>query len=98
MKSNSALFFTGVTLATVLMFASFANADSEYSDQNIQRPRAAWTCYSQGKQSFGGPVGDIWTTVRGDGATEFQAFDAAQQACFGQGLSMCSPQGCHKNN
>lgn len=57
----------------------------------------SWTCYAQGKQSFGPPVGDIWQTVLGRGATELDATDDAQQNCHSQGLQSCMVESCFKD-
>jgi hypothetical protein len=59
------------------------------------KPVENWTCFAQGKQGFGGPVGDIWSTVTGHGTSEFQATNDALSNCFGTGLSMCMVSSCH---
>jgi hypothetical protein len=56
-----------------------------------------WTCYAQGEQNFGGPVGEVWQTVTGTGATQLDATDQAQQNCFSQGLQMCMVNNCWEN-
>ncbi len=61
-------------------------------------PAENWVCYAQGKQSFGGPVGDIWFTVVGYGDSEINAADRAQQNCFSQALQLCMVTNCIKHN
>jgi hypothetical protein len=58
-------------------------------------PAEKWTCYAEGKQGFGGPVGDIWTTVTGNGTSQLEATNAALQNCMGNGLSRCMVSVCH---
>ncbi len=55
-----------------------------------------WTCWARGKQGFGGPIGELWVHVRGNGRTQFEAANRAQQSCFSQGLQMCIITDCHK--
>jgi hypothetical protein len=58
---------------------------------------AQWSCNCQGEQNLGGPVGQIWQSVSGQGASEEEATDAALQSCMSQGLQMCSVTGCSQN-
>lgn len=83
-----ALLFT-----TLLIFQS-ATA-MEKTDMEITG-RNAWTCLAQGKQSFGGPVGDIWQTVTGHGSTQQEAVTSAQQNCISRGLQSCLVTDCYK--
>jgi hypothetical protein len=80
-----------ITLSALLIFSNISFA------QLINSPKPAWTCFAKGKQGFGGPIGDIWITVRGQGETDLAAADDAVQNCLGQGLQMCSVDGCRKN-
>ena len=75
-----------------ILALSLVTLSSIFTSARAEDP--AWTCYAQGKQSFGGPVGDIWQTVLGQGATELEATDNAQQNCMSQGLEMCMVQSC----
>lgn len=71
-----------------------SEADSVVVEQ--QAGKDLWVCYFAGKQSFGGPVGDIWQTVRGEGPTQLEAINDAQNRCFSMGLNSCMMRDCHK--
>ena len=53
-----------------------------------------WTCTVTGEQNFGDPAGPIYQTVWGQGATEMDALNTAQNNCFSEGLQMCQLQDC----
>ncbi len=81
-------------LFTTLLISQSATA-METTDMEIAA-RNEWICLAQGKQSFGGPVGDIWQTVRGHGSTQQEAVTSAQQNCLSRGLQSCIVTDCYK--
>jgi hypothetical protein len=62
-----------------------------------QTAAESWTCYAQGSQGVGGPIGEIWMTVSGHGSTEFEATSQAQQNCYSQGLQRCMVRDCFQD-
>ncbi|MGZ3749221.1 MAG: hypothetical protein ACXVB1_03980 [Pseudobdellovibrionaceae bacterium] len=68
-----------------------------HAKSSVPTSQEEWTCWAQGKQSFGSPGGDIWTTVIGTGEFEFEASNNAIQKCMSQGLQMCTVNNCFKN-
>lgn len=80
-----------ISIVIVMLSAGFVNA----SENLVSEPSTeVWICEAAGKQSFGGPVGDIWTRVQASGDTESEASSAAFQKCFGRGLNQCMVTGC----
>lgn len=83
-------------LALSLMLILLSGIASAQEIQAEQAGKELWVCYVSGKQSFGGPVGDIWQTVRGEGPTRIEALDEAQGRCFSMGLNSCMLRDCQK--
>jgi hypothetical protein len=63
---------------------------------NSPRDEQQWQCDALGRQSFGGPTGDIYISVRGEGPTEFEATDDAISNCMSMGLQMCMVRNCFR--
>jgi hypothetical protein len=79
-----------LTIALAVMSATVASA--AWADSSGQ-----WTCTVSGETSVGGPVGQVWQTVMGHGATQFEAQDNAMNTCYGEGLQQCSPGTCSQD-
>jgi hypothetical protein len=84
MKTNLFVLAATLSLAGLMVSAPLAHA------------KESWICYAQGKQSFGFPVGDIWTTTSGRGDSEFAAMDSALQSCQNQGMQSCMVTTCSR--
>ena len=89
-RNNEGFMKIFAALCFLVISASYASADNRPAQPE------QWICYAQGKQNMGGPVGDIWQMTIGRGASQFEAFDRAQQNCFSQGLQMCTVTDCHQ--
>jgi hypothetical protein len=81
-------------LLTLVLVASPVLAFAKHGDRRPPPPKHSWTCYAQGKRSFGGPVGDIWETQTAGGRSQMEAAQNALSRCFGFGLNMCMVQSC----
>jgi hypothetical protein len=78
----------------LVLATSPIKAFAKHGDHRPPPAKSGWMCYSQGKRSFGGPVGDIWETQTASGADEMEATQNALSRCFSSGLQMCMVQSC----
>lgn len=88
--------FSILMALTFLMASSAFASDEASTDLRSGRRRTGWQCTAHGKVSIGGPAGDIWQTVTGFGATEFEATRDAIDQCHTHGLQMCMSDYCFK--
>lgn len=90
------LFFSACLLFAGTFFTMAPIAEAKRGDARPPRPGGHWTCYAQGRRSYGYPAGDIWQTTVATAPNYQDASWRAMNSCYSWGLQMCMIQHCFR--
>lgn len=88
--------FAAILIFAGTFFTQAPIAEAKHGDARPPRHGAYWTCYAQGRRSYGYPMGDIWQTTMASAPSQNEAAWRALDSCHSWGLYTCMIQHCFR--